>query len=60
MFSDFDKPIVVVLASDVKVFWHVRIQNQPEQLQQHTFIVSTRPCDILYTHSPASAAYLHF
>ncbi|XP_052221013.1 uncharacterized protein LOC127837737 [Dreissena polymorpha] len=38
--TNFDKPIVVVLASDVKVFWHVRIQNQPEQLQQHTFIVS--------------------
>ncbi|XP_052790048.1 uncharacterized protein LOC128224280 [Mya arenaria] len=38
--SDFEFPMVIVLVSDVKVYWHVRILRQPEHLRKHTFVVS--------------------
>ncbi|KAL4218619.1 Transforming growth factor [Mactra antiquata] len=38
--SGFEKPFIIILASDINVFWQVRLNKNPKELSQHTFIVS--------------------
>ncbi|XP_060555274.1 uncharacterized protein LOC132716114 [Ruditapes philippinarum] len=47
----FDEPFVIILSSNVTVYWQIRLRQNPKNLGKHTFVVSTdkwhRP-DVIY------------
>lgn len=38
--SNFQVPVIIILSSNVKVHWFIRIKHNPTDLKQHLFVVS--------------------
>ena len=49
-FTGFQQPLIIILSSNVKVHWLIRIKHNPKDLKQHLFVVSTTNQRITYLY----------